>query len=65
MFGSVVRTSVLCKLMLGVAELHHLTGDSYHLHGNDYHGPRNYYVNNSQGNNFCSCNCNLAAKIIL
>ena len=30
-----------------------------------YHGPRNYYVNNSQGNNLCNCNCNLTAKIIL
>ena len=30
-----------------------------------YHGPRNYYLNNSQGNNSCNCNCNLAAKIII
>ena len=29
-----------------------------------YHGPRNYDVNNSQGNNSCNCNCNLAAKKI-
>ena len=30
-----------------------------------YHGPRNYYVNNSQGNKSCNCICNLPAKIIL
>ena len=30
-----------------------------------YHDPRNYYVNNSQGNNSLNCVCNLAAKIIL
>ena len=30
-----------------------------------YHGPRNFHVNNSQGNNSCNCNCNLAAQIIL
>ena len=30
-----------------------------------HHGPRNYYVNNSHGNNSCYCNCNLATKISL
>ena len=30
-----------------------------------YHGPRNYYVNNLQGNKSCNCNCNLAAKVNL
>ena len=35
------------------------------LSGQGYHGPRNYYVNNSQRNNSCNCNCSLAAKIIL
>ena len=31
----------------------------------DYHGPRNYYANNSQGNDSCNCDCNLAAQIHL
>ena len=30
-----------------------------------YHGPRNYFVNNSHGNNSRNCTCNLGNKIIL
>ena len=29
---------------------------------NDYHGPRDYYINSSQGNNSCNCNCNFAPQ---
>ena len=29
----------------------------------DTHGPRKHYVNNSQANNSCICNCNLATEI--
>ena len=29
------------------------------------HGPQSYYVNISQRNSLCNCNCNVAAKIIL
>ena len=33
-----------------------------HRNPGNYHGPRNVYVNSSQGHNSCNCNCNLAAK---